>query len=78
MLLFEHSPIIKTRTNTSQCTESLYLFPLVCVCVSPGWSTERVQEYFLWACAVVKGLRGTNSVLEEKLEELFRQRGVQL
>lgn len=34
MLLFEHSPKIKTRTNTSQCTESLYLLPLVCVCVA--------------------------------------------
>uniref|UniRef100_A0A8C4HQG8 Guanosine-3',5'-bis(diphosphate) 3'-pyrophosphohydrolase MESH1 n=1 Tax=Dicentrarchus labrax TaxID=13489 RepID=A0A8C4HQG8_DICLA len=39
---------------------------------------ERVQEYFVWACEVVKGLKGTNSALEEKLGELFRQRGVQL
>lgn len=48
----------------------------VCL-LSLGWTAERVQEYFLWACEVVKGLRGTNSVLEEKLDELFKQRGVQ-
>lgn len=43
-----------------------------------GWTAERVQEYFFWAHEVVKGLRGTNSALEEKLDELFRQRGIQL
>ncbi|CAG5997283.1 unnamed protein product [Menidia menidia] len=47
-------------------------------CTPTGWTAERVQEYFVWACEVVKGLRGTNSALEEKLEELFKQRGVQL
>lgn len=43
-----------------------------------GWTAERVQEYFVWASEVVKGLKGANSVLEKKLEELFKQRGVQL
>ncbi|KAM9766037.1 guanosine-3',5'-bis(diphosphate) 3'-pyrophosphohydrolase MESH1 [Menidia menidia] len=47
-------------------------------CTPTGWTAERVQEYFVWACEVVKGLRGTNPALEEKLEELFKQRGVQL
>lgn len=47
------------------------------VCLSSGWTAERVQEYFLWASDVVKGLRGTNLLLEEKLDELFKQRGVQ-
>lgn len=43
-----------------------------------GWTAERAQEYFMWACEVVKGLKGTNPALEERLEELFRQRGVRL
>lgn len=51
---------------------------VLCVCVFAGWTTERVQEYFIWANEVVKGLRGTNSALEEKLDQLFRQRGIQL
>ncbi|XP_021442396.1 guanosine-3',5'-bis(diphosphate) 3'-pyrophosphohydrolase MESH1 isoform X2 [Oncorhynchus mykiss] len=42
------------------------------------WSTERVQEYFVWAAQVVRGLRGTNPALERQLEELFKQRGVEL
>lgn len=48
------------------------------ISVFAGWTAERVQEYFFWACEVVKGLRGTNLALEEKLDELFRQRGIQL
>ncbi|XP_054627517.1 guanosine-3',5'-bis(diphosphate) 3'-pyrophosphohydrolase MESH1 [Dunckerocampus dactyliophorus] len=48
-------------------------------CSTPvGWTAERVQQYFVWASEVVKGLKGTNSALEEKLDELFKQRGVQL
>lgn len=43
-----------------------------------GWTAERVQEYFLWAFEVVNCLKGTNLALEKKLEELFKERGVQL
>ncbi len=43
-----------------------------------GWTAERVQEYFVWASRVVKGLRGTNAALEEKLLQLFLERGVEL
>lgn len=43
-----------------------------------GWSAERVQEYFEWAAQVVKGLRGTNPALEDLLDQLFRERSVQI
>ncbi|XP_015284252.1 PREDICTED: guanosine-3',5'-bis(diphosphate) 3'-pyrophosphohydrolase MESH1 [Gekko japonicus] len=45
-------------------------------CAPQGWSAERVQEYFCWASEVVTGLRGTNTVLEEKLQQLFEARGL--
>ena len=34
------------------------------------------QEYFEWAAKVVKGLRGSNSKLEEQLDQLFKERDV--
>lgn len=43
-----------------------------------GWTMERVQEYFVWAAQVVKGLRGTNAALEEKLLQLFKERDVDM
>ncbi|XP_066491177.1 guanosine-3',5'-bis(diphosphate) 3'-pyrophosphohydrolase MESH1 isoform X2 [Tiliqua scincoides] len=45
-------------------------------CTPQGWSEDRVQEYFLWASEVVKGLHGTSPPLEEKLQELFKARGI--
>lgn len=40
-------------------------------CPPPNWSVDRVRGYFVWTEAVLKGLRGTSSVLEAKLEELL-------
>ncbi|XP_036950444.1 guanosine-3',5'-bis(diphosphate) 3'-pyrophosphohydrolase MESH1 [Acanthopagrus latus] len=74
----EHAPHCSQQAKLVKLADKLYNLRDLNRCTPVGWSTERVQEYFLWACAVVKGLKGTNSALEEKLEELFRQRGVQL
>ena len=41
-----------------------------------GWSQERVDQYFVWASQVVKGLRGTNAKLEKLLDEIFVRRGI--
>jgi len=37
---------------------------------------ERREEYFVWAKQVVDNLRGTNAALEEKLDEIFRERNL--
>ncbi|MEZ4771925.1 MAG: HD domain-containing protein [Bacteroidia bacterium] len=37
------------------------------------WSLERKQEYFIWAQAVVNGLRGENTALENHFDQLFKQ-----
>lgn len=47
-------------------------------CLLTGWTAERVQEYFVWAAQVVKGLRGTNAALEGKLLKLFQERDVDI
>lgn len=36
-----------------------------------GWTKERVVEYFNWAYKVVEGLKGTNTEIEKKLNEIF-------
>nr|XP_018898291.1 PREDICTED: guanosine-3',5'-bis(diphosphate) 3'-pyrophosphohydrolase MESH1-like [Bemisia tabaci]XP_018898292.1 PREDICTED: guanosine-3',5'-bis(diphosphate) 3'-pyrophosphohydrolase MESH1-like [Bemisia tabaci] len=38
-----------------------------------GWTPERVKEYFLWARDVVGNLRGTNDILEQKLDEVLER-----
>ncbi|XP_031179475.1 guanosine-3',5'-bis(diphosphate) 3'-pyrophosphohydrolase MESH1 [Sander lucioperca] len=74
----EHAPHCSGQAKLVKLADKLYNLRDLNRRTPAGWTAERVQEYFVWACEVVKGLKGTNSAIEEKLEELFRQRGVQL
>uniref|UniRef100_A0A672H740 Guanosine-3',5'-bis(diphosphate) 3'-pyrophosphohydrolase MESH1 n=1 Tax=Salarias fasciatus TaxID=181472 RepID=A0A672H740_SALFA len=77
-LQVEHAPHCSHQAKLVKLADKLYNLRDLNRSTPAGWTAERVQEYFVWASQVVKGLRGTNSVLEEKLEELFKQRGLQL
>ncbi|XP_077375292.1 guanosine-3',5'-bis(diphosphate) 3'-pyrophosphohydrolase MESH1 [Festucalex cinctus] len=77
-LQVEHAPHCSHQAKLVKLADKLYNLRDLNRCTPVGWTAERVQQYFLWAADVVKGLRGTNSALEQKLDELFRQRGVQL
>lgn len=41
-----------------------------------GWEEKRVHEYFVWAFNVVKGLRGSNAVMEMELDKIFQKHGI--
>ncbi|MEQ2189330.1 Guanosine-3',5'-bis(diphosphate) 3'-pyrophosphohydrolase MESH1 [Goodea atripinnis] len=77
-LQVEHAPHCSQQAKLVKLADKLYNLRDLNACVPVGWSAERVQEYFVWAAEVVKGLKGTNLALEEKLEELFKRRGLQL
>ncbi|XP_032415954.1 guanosine-3',5'-bis(diphosphate) 3'-pyrophosphohydrolase MESH1 [Xiphophorus hellerii] len=77
-LQVEHAPHCSRQAKLVKLADKLYNLRDLNACTPVGWSAERVQEYFVWAAEVVKGLKGTNSALEEKLEDQFKQRGVQL
>ncbi|KAM4596433.1 guanosine-3',5'-bis(diphosphate) 3'-pyrophosphohydrolase MESH1 [Fundulus diaphanus] len=77
-LQVEHAPHCSRQAKLVKLADKLYNLRDLNTSTPVGWSAERVQEYFVWAAEVVKGLKGTNSALEKKLEELFQQRGVQL
>ncbi|XP_041649055.1 guanosine-3',5'-bis(diphosphate) 3'-pyrophosphohydrolase MESH1 [Cheilinus undulatus] len=74
----EHAAHCSRQAKLVKLADKLYNLRDLNRCTPVGWTAERVQEYFVWASKVVKGLRGTNSALEEKLDELFKQRGVEL
>ncbi|XP_026234041.1 guanosine-3',5'-bis(diphosphate) 3'-pyrophosphohydrolase MESH1 [Anabas testudineus] len=78
LLQVEHAPHCSREAKLVKLADKLYNLRDLNRCTPVGWTAERVQEYFVWASEVVKGLKGTNAALEEKLEELFRQRGVRL
>ena len=41
-----------------------------------GWDEQRVKDYFKWAKEVVTGLRGTNKVMEDELDKVFKNQNV--
>lgn len=74
----EHAPHCSHQAKLVKLADKLYNLRDLNRCTPQGWSAERVQEYFVWAAQVVNGLRGTNPVLEEKLQQMFSERGVEL
>ncbi|XP_014264849.2 guanosine-3',5'-bis(diphosphate) 3'-pyrophosphohydrolase MESH1 [Maylandia zebra] len=77
-LQVEHAPHCSQQAKLVKLADKLYNLRDLNRCTPVGWTAERVQEYFLWAFEVVNCLKGTNLALEKKLEELFKERGVQL
>lgn len=43
-----------------------------------GWSDQRITEYFEWSVQIARQLTGHNEILDKILEELFRQRNIQI
>ncbi|XP_053721367.1 guanosine-3',5'-bis(diphosphate) 3'-pyrophosphohydrolase MESH1 [Synchiropus splendidus] len=76
-LQVEHAPHCSHQAKLVKLADKLYNLRDLNRSTPVGWTAERVHEYFVWAWEVVKGLRGTNPVLEEKLMELFIERNVQ-
>ncbi|XP_041435982.1 guanosine-3',5'-bis(diphosphate) 3'-pyrophosphohydrolase MESH1-like isoform X3 [Xenopus laevis] len=71
-----HAPHCSHKAKLVKLADKLYNLRDLKRCTPEGWSEERVQEYFQWASEVVRGLRGTNSILEAKLDHLFIDQGI--
>lgn len=72
-----HAPHTSVKAKLVKLADKLYNLRDLNRQVPLGWTEERVQEYFVWASKVVAGLRGTNKVMEDKLDELFRLRNIE-
>ncbi|XP_046898015.1 guanosine-3',5'-bis(diphosphate) 3'-pyrophosphohydrolase MESH1 [Hypomesus transpacificus] len=74
----EHAPHSSQQAKLVKLADKLYNLRDLNRSTPIGWTAERIQDYFVWAAEVVRGLKGTNPTLEGKLEELFKKRGVGL
>ena len=72
----DHAPKTSHKAKLVKLADKLYNLRDLNRCSPEGWSDERVHEYFVWASKVVNGLKGTNNLLEDKLQTLFKERGV--
>ncbi|KAM8972291.1 guanosine-3',5'-bis(diphosphate) 3'-pyrophosphohydrolase MESH1 [Pelodytes ibericus] len=74
----EHAPHSSYKAKLVKLADKLYNLRDLNHGTPKGWTEQRVQEYFEWSSEVVKGLRGTNEVLEQSLAMLFIDRGIKL
>ncbi|XP_070545815.1 guanosine-3',5'-bis(diphosphate) 3'-pyrophosphohydrolase MESH1-like [Ptychodera flava] len=75
-LQIEHAPHISREAKLVKLADKLYNLRDLKEIAPEGWTPERIQDYFLWAAKVIKGLRGVNKVMEEALDEIFTEKGV--
>ena len=75
-LQVEHAASCSRQAKLVKLADKLYNLRDLRRCTPEGWDEPRVAEYFQWAAAVVRGLRGTNRQLEQQLDQLFSQRQI--
>ena len=74
----ERAPFSSYEAKIVKLADKLYNLRDLVKSPPIGWSGERVNEYFLWALQVIKGLKGINFVLENELMLIFKKQGMVL
>ncbi|XP_067653448.1 guanosine-3',5'-bis(diphosphate) 3'-pyrophosphohydrolase MESH1-like [Haliotis asinina] len=75
-LQIEHAPHASPKAKLVKLADKLHNLRDLQRTVPRGWSQQRVRRYFIWAAKVVAGLRGTNKIMEDALDEIFKERNV--
>ncbi|MEO7432678.1 MAG: HD domain-containing protein [Dokdonella sp.] len=69
----EHAPHISTEAKLVKLADKISNLRDILASPPADWSGERKREYFEWAGKVVDGVRGVNSKLEAKFDELLQR-----
>lgn len=76
-LQIDHAPTLSRRAKLVKIADKICNLRDIASHPPANWSSERKQEYFDWAKAVVDGLRGTHPELERIFDETYKLRPVQ-
>ncbi|KAL7753624.1 hypothetical protein RI367_000555 [Sorochytrium milnesiophthora] len=68
----DSAPHKSIEARQLKLADKLYNLRDLCRQVPVGWTSQRVQGYFVWAKKVTDGCRGANEALERQLDELYR------
>ena len=70
----EHAPHLSPEAKLVKLADKICNLRDVASNQPVGWSSERKQEYFEWAKAVVDGVRGVHPELERIFDEVYKAR----
>ena len=71
-LQVEHAATISPQAKLVKLADKICNLRDLVASPPAGWSRQRKIEYFEWAKRVVAGLRGSNRVLEDAFDEIYR------
>lgn len=75
-LQIEHAKTASYEAKLVKLADKLYNLRDLDSVAPEGWTEERCREYFIWAKKVVDNLRGTNELLENALDVIFKKQNV--
>lgn len=70
----DHAPNASVQAKLVKLADKLDNLTDLSQVTPVGWQPERVLEYFSWSEKVIAGLRGTNAVLETRLDQVLAKR----
>jgi len=73
-LQVEHAPLISAEAKLVKLADKLDNLTDLLTSTPVGWKADRVSEYFEWAERVVHGLRGVNTSLEMKIDQVLSRK----
>lgn len=73
-LQIDHAPFASPGAKLIKLADKLDNLTELLVITPAGWQPERVLQYFDWSEKVIAGLRGTNALIEEKLDAVIAKR----
>ena len=73
-LQIEHAPTISAAAKLVKLADKICNLRDIVASPPEKWPLERRQAYFDWAKAVVDGLRGSHTGLEQTFDEAFHRR----
>ena len=74
----KNAPKKSPKAKLVKLADKLYNLRDLVTQVPEGWGEERVQEYFFWSAHVIKGLLGSNEMLEKALAKVLQERKIDL
>lgn len=76
-LQIEHAAGTSHQAKLVKLADKIYNLRDLQRCRPDCWTEKRCREYFRWAKQVCDNLKGTNRVLEDILDGIFKQEGLE-
>ena len=74
----KNAPKKSPKAKLVKLADKLYNLRDLLSHVPDCWGEDRVQEYFFWSAHVIKGLLGSNEMLEKALAKVLQERNIDL